>query len=430
VSRNCVVVGAGPAGLSAAYRLANAGVHVIVLEGENEIGGRTRTERLEGFVVNTGANLLTSFFDVTLHLLRELRIEPFHPTKQPAIVATPFGKLPLEQGSTRALVRFPLIPWGAKLSAMWLSTRLALARRTHVADVATLAKADRGLTVEQWALRAAGEAVYDYLLRPALESAFFFGAAEASQALGKALVRHARKWEVLALPDGMGTLCDTLANRLDVRTGCWATAVDVGPSGVAVYHSGGTIEADYVILACPASATAKMEGPLPQQDRTDLATIRYAPNIVLVFGYERPITVQFPMVTPAGPGHHPVATMWTLSRCIPQYVPEEKDLVCIHASSWRSAELLDRDPARIAAALRADGEEVFGRLADPDWVRMYPRTEATVIPAPGHYRRMEAFLRRPRGRVLYAGDWLTGSTVEGAVRTGLRAAEQVLAEEK
>jgi predicted NAD/FAD-dependent oxidoreductase len=122
--------------------------------------------------------------------------------------------------------------------------------------------------------------------------------------------------------------------------------------------------------------------------------------------------------------------MWTLSRCIPQYVPEGKDMVCIHASSWRSAELLDREPARIAAALRADAEEIFGRLADPDWVRMYPRTEATVIPAPGHYRRMEAFLRRRRERTLYAGDWLTGSTVEGAVRTGLRAAEQVLSEEK
>jgi predicted NAD/FAD-dependent oxidoreductase len=147
---------------------------------------------------------------------------------------------------------------------------------------------------------------------------------------------------------------------------------------------------------------------------------------VLVFGYERPITVQHPWVMPAGPGRHPIATMWALSDYVPEYVPEGKDLVCIHASSWRSAELLQREPARITAALRADAEEIFGRLADPDWVRMYPRIEAMVIPAPGHYRRMEAFLRRPRERVLYAGDWLTGSTVEGAVRTGLRAAEQVL----
>ena len=49
-----------------------------------------------------------------------------------------------------------------------------------------------------------------------------------------------------------------------------------------------------------------------------------------------------------------------------------------------------------------------------------------MITPPGHYRRMAAFLRRPRKRLLYAGDWLTGSTIEGAVRTGVSAAEQIL----
>lgn len=429
MSRSCVVVGAGVAGLTAAYRLANAGVRVTVIEGEPAIGGRARTEHLDGFVINTGANYLMSFFDVTLRLLRELQLQPFSPPKQPAIVATPFGKLPLEQGSTRALVRFPLIPWTAKLRAMLLSSRLGIARRTHVADLATLARADRNRTVEAWGRRAAGEAVYDYLLRPAVESSFFFGADEASLALGKALVRHSRRWEVLALERGMGTLCEALARRINVRTGCWASAVELTAAGVAVHHSGGTVEADYAIFACPASATAKMEGPLQEQDRADLAAVRYAPQIALVFGYERPITVQHPTVTPAGPGKHAVVAIWTLSRCIPRYVPEGKDMVCIHASSWRSAELLDLEPARIAAALRANAEEIFGRLADPDWVRMYPRSEATVIPGPGHYRRMQAFLQRPRERIFYAGDWITGSTIEGAARSGLRAAEEVLSQQ-
>jgi len=425
MSRSCVIAGAGVAGLAAAYRLANAGVRVNVVEGENHIGGRTRTERLDGFVINTGANFLRSFFDVTLPLVRELRIEAFDPPKLPAIVATPFGRLPLAQGSIRTLIRFPLIPWPSKLRMLWLSARMG--RRIHVADLASLARADRDITVETWGRRAAGEAVYDYLLRPAIESTFFFDANDASAALARALVRHSKKWKVSALYGGMGTLCDTLAQRLNVRTGCWVSGIDINPSGVALHHSGGTIEADCAILACPASATAKLEGPLPEEDRADLATVRYAPNIVLFFGYERPITVQYPLVTPAGPGRHPIATMWTMSRSIPQYVPEGKELVCIHASSWRSAELMDLDPGKIVATLRADAEEIFGRLADPDWVRMYPRSEATVIPAPGHYRRMEDFTRRPHGHVFYAGDWLSGSTIEGAVRTGLHAAEQVLA---
>ena len=41
-----------------------------------------------------------------------------------------------------------------------------------------------------------------------------------------------------------------------------------------------------------------------RSDRTDAASVRYAPSITLFFGYERPITVQYPLVTPAGPGRH------------------------------------------------------------------------------------------------------------------------------
>ena len=111
-------------------------------------------------------------------------------------------------------------------------------------------------------------------------------------------------------------------------------------------------------------------------------------------------------------------------------MPERKELLAIHASAWRSAELLDRDPAKVVSELRTDAEEVFGRLADPDWIRLYQRTEGTVITPPGHYRRMAAFLRRPRQRLFYAGDWLTGSTIEGAVRTATSAAQLVLQAEK
>ena len=230
----------------------------------------------------------------------------------------------------------------------------------------------------------------------------------------------------LVLPAGVGALCDALAQRLEVRTGCQATGIEDGDESVIVHHSGGRMEADYVIVAAPATAVEKLEGTLADADRTDAASVRYAPSITLFFGYERPITVQYPMVTPAGPGRHPIARVRTWSALAPQSVPEGKELLAIHATGWRSAELLERDPSKVVGELRADAEEVFGRLADPDWIRLYPRAEGTVITPPGHYRRMAAFLRRPRTRLLYAGDWLTGSTIEGAVRTGLSAAERIV----
>ncbi len=43
--RNCVVIGAGLAGLSAALQLSRAGWHITVLEARKRLGGRVHTYR-------------------------------------------------------------------------------------------------------------------------------------------------------------------------------------------------------------------------------------------------------------------------------------------------------------------------------------------------------------------------------------------------
>src|SRR3954447_11316579 len=55
-----VVVGAGLAGLSAATRLATAGRDVLVLDAAEHAGGRLATERVDGFVVDRGFQVLNT----------------------------------------------------------------------------------------------------------------------------------------------------------------------------------------------------------------------------------------------------------------------------------------------------------------------------------------------------------------------------------
>lgn len=50
-----VIVGAGPAGLSAAYHLRESGLDVVVLEAAGHVGGRTLSVSVGGFPSNTGA---------------------------------------------------------------------------------------------------------------------------------------------------------------------------------------------------------------------------------------------------------------------------------------------------------------------------------------------------------------------------------------
>ena len=67
------VVGAGPAGLTAAYRLHAAGHETTVLEAEPTPGGRTHTHHFgPGHWSDDGAGWLGSFYPDTLALLDEL----------------------------------------------------------------------------------------------------------------------------------------------------------------------------------------------------------------------------------------------------------------------------------------------------------------------------------------------------------------------
>ena len=50
--RRVIVIGAGGAGLSAARALTNLGLEVIVLEGQNRMGGRVLTENLGGVPID------------------------------------------------------------------------------------------------------------------------------------------------------------------------------------------------------------------------------------------------------------------------------------------------------------------------------------------------------------------------------------------
>jgi phytoene dehydrogenase-like protein len=64
------IVGAGPAGLSAARWLSRRGIDVQVYEKLPSPGGRSGCDALEGYRFDRGAEFVTSFYPRTLRMIR------------------------------------------------------------------------------------------------------------------------------------------------------------------------------------------------------------------------------------------------------------------------------------------------------------------------------------------------------------------------
>lgn len=428
---NCIIVGAGPAGLAAARWLQKRGVEPVVLEAEAEVGGRTRTLHVNNVLVNNGASFFATFYSETIRLAEEMGLKLIPPLLYPGRdgqahqLATPSGLLPHRLGTLKGLFEFPMMSFRSKVRAISVLSGQVLGRKFHIADTESMARLDCE-SAEEWGRRRFGDEGYEYLVRVALEPYFYFGADQSSCAFTRALLRHAVHWGPLIPTGGVGKFCAHLARGLDVRCGAPVREVRREGGGFVVAHEGGEVRGETVILATPADKTLAITAPLGPEDREDLGRVRYIPCVRAILGYERESAPRIPYITPAGPGRHPLMSLSTLTSWEAGRVPEGFEVVWVSASGWRSVELADREPDEIIDGLRRDCADIGVELPAPAWSRVIINRQGMVLPETGHFRRMSAFLSRERSGIFFAGDWLTGSTVEGAIRSGQGAARAVL----
>lgn len=388
-----IVVGAGLAGLRAAQLLSAAGREVVVLESSDEIGGRVRTDRVDGFVLDRGFQLYNPAYPEGRQAWPDLALRQFaagvavvrdgvaHPLSDPrrdprALTATVRSLHAL--GVTRGLGAFAAY-----------AARLGTPRHPRPTP---MDRADQPIAV---ALGDAGvdPAAFEGVLRPFLSGVL----ADPGLASPRGIVDDILRTFLAGTPgvpdSGMDELPRRLAAGVDIRRNTAVASVSPG----RVSAADAEWQAEDVIVAVADPATL-----IPGATATSW----------------RSLTTWY-FATPSTPQRHPMllvspdarlANVAVMSDVAPRYAPRGKRLIAASAVGHH-----DSTQAELWA--RADAAHMLAVAPDElELIVHYPIRHA--LPALSARRSPTVCA----GLVL-AGDHRQAPSINGALRSGRLAAE-------
>ena len=428
-----IIVGGGVSGLVCAWRLWRAGHDVEVLESDDTVGGRMRSESHGGFVLERGAQFITSGYRNLRSIARALELrDRIRPLRVSSEAIAWKGRLePADASSPLGLVKSPLLSPGAKLRLPRLAAELfrhrslldpmqpELASSLDVEDAAT------------YLARTIGIEARDRLIGPLVSGTYDVELEDMSAAaLLLALRSFASGSKLETIEGGLGSFTQALAGELPVRTGCRVLSVETETDGARVrYECGGrrrNVVADAVVVAVPGSLVADLCPKLTPTERGFFEALDYVRGTIVHVLLERPATipyfgVSFPRV------HGCDLYALTMDHHKPGAAPDGAGLLNVALTEEAAGRLWDApDSELIGHVLDQLLRAPVGPLAPAQavvhrWPLMLPRQGT------GSLVRLSAFLRRSdrSPRLAFAGDYLIGPSVESALTSGMRAASEL-----
>jgi oxygen-dependent protoporphyrinogen oxidase len=430
-----VVVGAGIAGLAAAYRLRQNGFQVTVLEAAGHVGGRMRTLERDGYRIDTGALMLSLQYKELAALAVEAGLGGDLVRTTNTIGFVRGGTVhrlstsnPLDSLTTK------LMPARDKIAMAVVA--LDLVRAWSKLDSYNLDQAvemDEENLLDYVRRRGLSQGTIDAFIEPLAMSLSFDDARELSVVGFLWALRRVFGGRFFTFSEGVGALPKTLASGLDVTLNARVHHVEEHLGGVRVHWDGGSVEAQAAVIALPAPEVAPIYPCLDAGRRSILNGIAYTSSMHVHFGLKRASAETSSMVYTTPNLHQGLGVTFFEHNKGPGRAPAGKGLLSTYWHGDWSARHWDLDDDKVITEARATAASVFpDALGDPDNIDMQFVSRArhcVVLNDPGRCREQARLvaLCHPTARVQLAGDYFSCSSTNTSLHVGEVAARRLIA---
>lgn len=403
------IVGAGLAGLSAARLLHQAGRDVQIFESSDGVGGRVRSDHVEGFILDRGFQIMLTAYPEFIRQfdIPALRMQSFDP-----------GALIWKSGRGFVLsdpLRKPSTLWSTATSPVGTivdKARIAALRlRVTRGSGADLLRGDDMTTADLLEKLGFSAKMVQEFFTPLVGGIQLDPELTASRRMFDIIFRMLATGDAAVPAHGMGQISTQLASHVpSTRIHLDTPVMSVAPGHITT-AKGHTVTARHIIVATEGPVASTLLGLTPVQSR----------SVGCVYFAAATPPTKKKLIILDGTGQGPVLNIAVMSNIAPTYAPDGQHLIAAAIPGCSSDHLSKADLESVA---RTQLTSMFGPTVDT-WrhLRTYRIDHGQPDQSPPFQPKDPVSLGN---NLFVCGDHRDTASLQGALYSGRRCAEAIL----